>query len=281
MTDQGPSTTSTAYCYRHPDRATRISCSECGRPICVECTHDAAVGQKCPECAAPVGRNRVIDARTIRRVDRATTPVTWALIAINVAIYLIGRLDPATGSRIFTEAAQFKPLIDSGEVWRAFTAMFLHASLTHIAFNMWALYLFGPSLERRFGSASFISLYVAAGLGGASLYHAVGRLVPAVGASGAIFGLMGALVAATYRQRHTPAGRAVFSQLMLLLAINLSLPLIVPNIAWEAHLGGLVAGISIAAAWDKISHGRPGAALQRIIIASAVALVGFGAVLIL
>ncbi|NIR38323.1 MAG: rhomboid family intramembrane serine protease, partial [Actinobacteria bacterium] len=73
--------------------------------------------------------------------------------------------------------------------------------------------------------------------GGAALYHGVGRLDPAVGASGAIFGLMGALVAATYRQRHTPAGRAVFSQLSLLLAINLALPLIVPNIAWEAHVG--------------------------------------------
>jgi len=246
----------------------------------VECTNDAAVGQKCPECATPLGRNRVIDARNIRRVDRTTTPVTWTLIAINVAIFLIGRLDPATGNRIFNEAAQFKPLIDDGEVWRVFTSMFLHANLTHVLFNMWALYLFGPSLERRFGSVSFLGLYVAAGLGGASLYHAVGRLVPAVGASGAIFGLMGALVAATYRQRHTAAGRAVFSQLTLLLLINLSLPFIVSNIAWEAHVGGLVAGLAIAAAWDKVPHGRPGAILQRSVIAGGVALAAFVMVLL-
>jgi membrane associated rhomboid family serine protease len=207
--------------------------------------------------------------------------VTWALIAINVALFAIGRLDTETGNRIFNEAAQFKPFIDNGEIWRAFTAMFLHANLTHVLFNMWALYLFGPSLERRFGSASFATLYLAAGLGGASLYHAVGRLVPAVGASGAIFGLMGALVAATYRQRHTPAGNAVFSQLMLLLVINLSLPFIISNIAWEAHVGGLVAGLAIAAAWDKVPHGRPGAAVQRVIIAGVVALVAFGAVIVL
>ena len=281
MSDHGSHDPSTSYCYRHPNRATRLACSECGRPICVECSRDAAVGQKCPECAKPIGRNRVIDARTIRRVDRATTPVTWGLIAINVAIYLIGRIDPATGREIFINAAQYKPLIDDGEIWRIFTAMFLHANLTHVLFNMWALYLFGPALERRFGSVSFGAIYLATGLGGGALYHSVGRLDPAVGASGAIFGLMGALLAATYQQRHTPAGRAVFSQLMLLLVINLTLPFVIPNIAWEAHVGGLVVGVAISAAWDKIPHGQPGAALQRVIIASTVSIVALGATLIL
>ncbi len=272
---------SAAYCYRHPDRATRLACSECGRPICVECSNDAAVGQKCPECAAPVGRSRVIDARTLRRVDRATTPVTWVLIAISAVIFMIGQVDSATQLEIFRNGAQIPAKIDQGEFWRVFTAMFLHVNFTHVLFNMWALYLFGPALERRFGSVSFVALYTAAGLGGGSLYHAVGRHAAAMGASGAIFGLMGALLAATYRQRHTPAGRAVFSQLMLLLLINLSLPFIIANIAWEAHLGGLVAGVAIAAAWDKLPQGTQGAALQRVIIASAVALVAFGAVLVL
>lgn len=279
MTDHG-SHTSTAHCYRHPDRATRLSCSECGRPICVECSNDAAVGQKCPECAAPIGRNRVIHARNIRHVDRATTPVTWALIAIDVAIFLIGRIDAGTGQDLFVNGAQYKPLIEDGELWRLFTAMFLHANLTHIGFNMWALYLFGPPLERRFGSASFAALYFAAGLGGASLYYAVGRIDPAIGASGAIFGLMGALIAATYRQRHTAAGRAVFSQLTLLLVINMSLPFIIPNIAWEAHLGGLLAGMAITAAWDKVPHGTKGAATQRVMTAGIVIIVALGVVLL-
>ena len=117
--------TSTPYCYRHPDRATRLACSECGRPICVDCSQDSAVGQKCPECAKPIGRSRVIQARNIRQVDRSTTPVTWALIAINAAIFLISELDGPTGQEIFVNAAQYKPLIDDGEFWRVFTAMFL------------------------------------------------------------------------------------------------------------------------------------------------------------
>lgn len=278
MTDHGDST---AYCYRHPDRATRLSCTECGRPICVECSRDAAVGQKCPECATPVGRNRVIQARAIRHVDRSTTPVTWGLIAINVAVFVIFMLDDGQRLRTIADFAQLKAAIEAGELWRILTSMFLHANITHILFNMWALYLFGPALERRFGSVSFVALYFASGLGGASLYHAVGQTIPAVGASGAIFGLMGALIAATYRQRHTQAGRAVFSQLMLLLVINLSLPFVIRNIAWEAHLGGLVAGFAIAAAWDRVAHGQPGATFQRTIIAVAVAVVAFVMVLVL
>lgn len=279
MTDPGHSTTT--YCYRHPERATRLSCTECGRPICVECSRDAAVGQKCPECAAPIGRGRVIQARNIRQMDRTTTPVTYSLIVINAAIFLIGFINEEARREIFVNASQFRPLIEEGEIWRPFTAMFLHANITHILFNMWALYLFGPSLERRFGSLSFAVLYLASGLGGASMYHAVGRIEPAVGASGAIFGLFGALLAATYRQRHTVAGRAVFSQLMLLLLINLSLPFIIANIAWEAHVGGLVAGASIAFAWDRIQHGGRSAEAQRVIIGGLVAVVAFLMVLVL
>lgn len=258
-------------CYRHPDRATRLSCSECGRPICADCSMDAAVGQKCPDCATPRGRARVIQARAVTHVDRRSTPVTMALIAINVIIFLAGLLVPDLGDRFFTEGAQFKPLIDRGEWWRALTAMFLHSGITHVLFNMWALWLFGPTLERRYGSVPFAALYLAGGLNGAALFHAMGRVAPAVGASGAIFGLFGALLVASYRQRHTVAGRAVFSQLLLLLILNLSLPFIVERIAWEAHLGGLIAGLVIAFAWDRIPRGRPDSHLQRSVIGFAVA----------
>lgn len=270
----------TTVCYRHPDRPTRLACTSCGRPICVDCSYDAAVGQRCPECAAPEGRHTVISARSIRRVSRESTPVTWALIAINLGLFLVGRIDTDVGSRLFIEGAQHPVLIEGGEWYRVFTAMFLHDGLVHVGFNSYALYLFGPALERRFGSASFASLYLAAGLGGGALYHAVGRQVFAIGASGAVFGLMAALIAATFRQRHTPAGRAVFSQLMLLLAINLALPAIVPNIAWEAHLGGLVAGLLISAAWDRLPHERPGAVTGRVAVAVGVAVAALVAVLL-
>src|SRR3990172_6683369 len=210
----------TATCYRHPARPTRLACSTCGRPICVECSRDA------PAPVRPEGRQRVIPAASLRSEARRPAPVTYALIAINVIVFVIGQASGDLGNRLFVDGAQYRPLIQLGEWWRVFSAMFLHANLAHVGFNIWALFLFGPSLERRFGSGWVANLYVASGLGGGALYHLVGRMEPAIGASGAIFGLFGALIAATYRQRHTAAGRAVFSQLMMLLALNLAIPLI-------------------------------------------------------
>jgi membrane associated rhomboid family serine protease len=245
----------------------------------VECSNDAAVGQKCPECAAPEGRHRVVDARTIRRVDRHTTPITYLLIGINVIIFLLGALDVELERRIISEGAQHPFLIDQGEWWRVITATFLHGNVMHIAFNMWALWLFGPALERRYGSASFAALYLASGISGGMLYHLIGRDAYAVGASGAIFGLFGGLIAATFRQRHTLAGRAVFSQLLVLLAINLLIPFVVPNVAWEAHVGGLVAGLLIAGAWDNLPYGEKGSAVPRVVVALVVALIAIAAVI--
>lgn len=206
--------------------------------------------------------------------------MTWTIIAINLVLFVVGRADADLGNRMFIEGAQHPFLVNSGEWYRVVTAMFLHDGFMHVAFNSWALYLFGPAIERRFGSTSFAALYFAAGLGGGALYHAVGREVFAIGASGAVFGLMAALLAATYRQRHTPAGRAVFSQLMLLLALNLALPAIVPNIAWEAHVGGLVAGLVIAAAWDKLPHEKAGSVAARVAVAGGVALVALISVIV-
>jgi membrane associated rhomboid family serine protease len=246
----------------------------------VECSNDAAVGQKCPECAAPEGRHRVVDARTIRRVDRHTTPITYLLIGINVIIFLLGAVDVEIERRIIAEGAQHPILVDQGEWWRVITATFLHGNVMHIAFNMWALWLFGPALERRYGSLSFAGLYLAAGIAGGALYHLVGRDAFAVGASGAIFGLFGGLIAATFRQRHTMAGRAVFSQLLLLLAINLAIPFVVPNVAWEAHVGGLVAGMLIAGVWDNLPYGDKGSAVPRVAVALVVGLLGLAAVIV-
>ena len=256
-------------CYRHPDRPTRLACSECGKYICVDCSHDSVVGQRCPDCARPKGRATIIDGRTaLRRTVRSSAPVTFALIAVNVGIFLLGELSPDLGSRLFRNGAQWQPAIDIlGEWYRAFTAMFLHGGITHVLFNMYALFIFGPVLERRFGSVSFAALYVASGLGGSALYHLIGGTNPAVGASGAIFGLFGAMLAASYRQRHTPAGQAVFRQLGLLLVINMALPFIVPNIAWEAHVGGLAVGAGIAFIWDNLPLADRASTLKRTVIA--------------
>jgi membrane associated rhomboid family serine protease len=255
-------------CYRHPDRPTRLSCSNCGRPICVECSRDAVVGQKCPECTTPEHRTRVIPARSITHANRRVTPVTWGLIAINVVVFalqeLFARLD------IFARFSQFPPLVNAGEWWRVLTAMFLHGGVLHLLFNMYALWLFGPVLERRFGSRSYAALYLAGGLGGGMLYQLIGGDAPAVGASGAIFALLGALLAASYRQRHTRAGAAVFGQLGILLAINLALPIFMPDIAWQAHVGGLITGILIAAVWDHMPLAGRSAEWRRVAIAVVV-----------
>jgi membrane associated rhomboid family serine protease len=267
-------------CYRHPDRPTRLACSECGRYICPECSRDAVVGQKCPECTAPGQLTRVIPARTLRHADRRATPVTWALIAVNVAVFIAGEISPSFGNEIIRRAAQHPVLVDAGEWWRLFTTMFLHASILHILFNMYALWLFGPVLERRFGSASFSALYLAAGIAGGTLYQLVGPEAWAVGASGAIFGLFGALLAASYRQRHTRAGALVFRQLAILLAINLLLAFLPgSNIAWQAHIGGLTAGALIGAIWDRLPLTRTGA-WKRVTVAVAVAAASLAIVLV-
>ncbi len=207
-------------------------------------------------------------------------PVTYALIAINMIIFLAGELDPALGQRMVLEGAHLPSLVAAGEWWRALSAVFLHGGFTHILFNMWALFIFGPSLEHRFGSVSFAALYLACGLGGSALYQVVGRDVFAVGASGAIFGLIGALLAASYRQRFTPAGRALFSQVILLLGINLVIPFLVPNVAWEAHVGGLISGVTIATAWERLPIAGPAAAGRRLAVAVAVGVVAMAMVLV-
>ncbi len=246
-----PSPAPVPSCYRHPDRPTRLACSSCGRPICVDCVHPAAVGQKCPECAAPQGRSTVVTARQIS--PSAGAPVAIGLLAVNVAIAAVGIVAPDAWLDLLQRFAYATPLVEQGEWWRVLTAAFLHSPVTtspwHLLFNMWALYVFGPQLERQVGSVPFALLYLGSAAGGSALMLLLGSQGIAVGASGAIFGLFGAWVAASLRARHTLAGRANLNNLLLLLAINLALPLFIPRVAWEAHVGGLVVGFAVASVW--------------------------------
>ncbi len=284
--------TDTTVCYRHPNRPTRLRCSECERPICFECSHDAAVGQKCPECARPQGRYRVVTAReSLAGPSFATTPVTFSIIAVAVAIYVLMFLSRDFEVELIQRFASVNVLIDQGEWWRVLTAAFLHGSLWHVGFNMYALYLFGPRLEREVGSAAFAALYFAAAAGGGAASSILGPdfvairagLVPtvALGASGAIFGLFGAWMFVAYKLRSTPAGRSMFNQLGVLLLINLALPLAIPNIDWRAHLGGLVTGILVAWLWSVMAAGKPGARVIRTVIGTAALVVALGLVIAL
>lgn len=274
-----PASSPPAVCYRHPERTTRLSCSACGNPICVECTHRASVGQLCPDCVAERGNQTTYTREDLGPgATRRRSPATVTLVVVNVAIFLVGVLVAPVGNLLFGLGAQHNPSVADGQVWRLATSMFLHAGIPHILFNMYALWLFGGQLEREVGTKSFLSLYAASGLAGGSLFYLLNLASPqpAVGASGAIFGLFGAWLVAAYRNRHSPGGRAGLQQLLLLLGINLALPLFIPNIAWEAHLGGLVAGGLVTALWTTGDLRRhPG---RRVLIGVAVALAAVAAV---
>lgn len=257
-------------CYRHADRQTGLSCTTCGKPICVECSIDSAVGQKCPDDATPEGRARVITAGDIRRRSTQVPPVTLFLLVASAVVYVLGALSPELERTIFDNGALFPALVRDGDWYRLVSSAFLHAGLYHILFNMWALWILGPGIEREVGSVPFAGLYLASAMVGSVAYVLAESSTPAVGASGAVFGLFGAWLASAWKRRSTPAGRANLQSIGIILGLNLMLPFVVEGIAWEAHVGGLLAGFAIAFAWT--TWGRD--VRTRSILAFAVAALG-------
>ena len=228
-----------AVCYRHPDREAHIRCVRCERRICPECMIPASVGFQCPECVKE-GNKSVRQARTVFG-GRVTTDPGWVskvLIGINVVAYVLQQT--VSGFTFRFENIGF--YVADGDYYRLLTAAFLHGSILHIALNMYALYLFGPPVEAAIGRVRFAALYLVSALGGSALSYAFANpLVPSLGASGAVFGLLGA-----YLVLNRKLGRDT-SGVMALLVINFVFGLIAPNIDWRAHLGGLVTGSLCAA----------------------------------
>ena len=251
--------TDSTRCYRHPDRSTFLRCSRCDRPICGYCSHDSPVGQRCPECVRGSATTRTVSARRFRT---GVTPAVLVIIVLSVVSYLIQR----QSDQFTFDYSHWTIAVDYGEWWRVVTAAFLHSrgSLLHILFNMYALYLFGPRLERQVGTIAFVGLYLSSAVAGGVAFQYLSQGA-AVGASGAIFGLFGAVLIGTYPLRHTAHGGDQFRRLLLLLAMNLALPFLVPGIAWEAHVGGLVMGMIVVSAWQRIPPG-PRAPFQRVAV---------------
>ncbi|MFP3913344.1 MAG: rhomboid family intramembrane serine protease [Actinomycetota bacterium] len=272
MPPDQPAESTTRVCYRHPDRETRLSCSDCGRPICASCSIDAAVGQKCPQCVGAQGRQRTIEARASRRgIATGIPPVTKVILAVTIGMFFLG-------GPIEEHLVHHSRLVEEGEWWRIFSTALLHASLTHILFNMWALYVLGPQIERGVGTAPFVALYLApAGMGGVAAQFFTPGTFAAVGASGAIFGLFGVWLNLAVRRRNTTWGRALLSQLGFILLINAALPLIFPAISWQAHLGGFVTGFVIGEMWSRVR----GEQAERYRAAAAVAVAALAALLVL
>ncbi len=248
-------TTAAPACYRHPDRHTLLKCSRCDRPICAACTIDASVGQRCPECVRSEGTQKIIPAGG-RSSPASSAPATKTFIALAVGFFALTGFGQS-GDLIIETLAQVNKTVGAGEWWRIFTPILLHASITHILFNMWALWVLGPQIERGVGTWPFVSLFLAsAGVGGAFAFYLGDPLsaVFLVGASGAIFGLFGVWLSWAMHRRNTRQGRAMLRQIGVLLLINAAIPFLVPNIAWQAHLGGLIAGFAIGEIWSRL-HG--------------------------
>jgi membrane associated rhomboid family serine protease len=239
----------------------------------------AAVGQKCAECASPAEGSEVHTAADLRPGGRGA-PVSYGIIGAAVAVFVLGMVSRDALEVLFVLGAQANQAVAAGQWYRLGTAAFLHADLMHILFNMWALSLFGPPLERDAGSGPFAAMYAASALAGGAAFYVLGDPGGvAVGASGAIFGLFGAWLAGFWRHRHTAAGRAGLNQLLLLLGINAALPLLIPRIAWQAHLGGFLAGILIATVWGSLARSGRGP-WARVVVALVVAAAALAAVVV-
>ena len=247
------------FCYRHPDRPSFIHCQRCGRTICSQCQTQAAVGVQCPECVRD-GRAEVRASQggfLGQLIPRGNAPVvTYLLIGLCVVLYLGQWLSGGA----LTSAWSLRPDLIATQPWRLITSAFLHSTsfIPHLLFNMYALFIFGPALERFLGRGRYLALYLVGALGGSLgvvlLYQLAvatngaaakwlgGILAPsaALGASGAIFALMGALLVLR------KAMGLQLTQILIVVVVNIAFGFIAPGIAWQAHLGGLGIGAAVA-----------------------------------
>jgi membrane associated rhomboid family serine protease len=231
-----------ATCYRHPGRETGVACSNCGRPICPDCMTTSPVGMRCPDCA-----RQTIKVRTVRSPQgHRGFEVTIVLIAINViafltegasALTLTGTANPT--STVIYHGLLFGPFIEvNHEYYRLLTSGFLHWDFLHIGLNMYVLYWLGRLLEPAMGRQRFLTIYFVGLLAGSLGVLIVTPTSPTAGASGAIFGLMGA----GYTEAHKRGVDLVRNQLLLMIVINLVLTVGISGVSIGAHVGGLIGG---------------------------------------
>jgi len=244
-------------CFRHPGRETLVSCVRCGRHACPDCLRQAAVGQQCVECVrGGAGGRPARQARTVfgGRPTRSAA-VTWTLVGINVVLFLAELVRPnllyewgMLGTPANTPAG-IQVGVVGGQWYRLLTSAFTSPGtsglgIMDLAFNMWALILVGPQLERMFGSVRYLAIYLLSAIGGGVCYYYMAPHGLAAGASGAIFGLFAAWFVAA-RRLHTDS-RAI----VVLIVVNLAFSFFYhTTIAWQDHVGGLIVGALITLAY--------------------------------
>lgn len=245
-------------CPRHPDRESHVRCQRCSRPVCPECQRPAAVGIQCVDCVRESARE-VRPTRTVFGGLVATGgrpgQATLVIMGLCVAVYIVEKLQPSVLTAMY-----FSPYAGWGEPWRAVTAAFLHSPSTilHIVFNMLCLWQIGPYLESLLGRVRFILLYFVSAIGGSAgvlllaapppaatspsvaVAVAPGWFTPVVGASGAVFGLFGALLVLNRHLGRSTAGIGIT------ILINAAFSFFFPGISWQAHLGGFLTGLACA-----------------------------------
>jgi membrane associated rhomboid family serine protease len=262
------------YCYRHPNRETFVSCSECGRPICAECMTPAPVGQRCPEHSGkPQGAKRISSGVRRSAFEGTGALMTKLLLAVNILIYVItaaqgaGLNDP--GGSLFNRWLLYGPAVANGDWWRLITSAFLHANLLHIAFNMYFLWLVGSAVEQALGRGRFLLVYFVSALAGSAgaLVHT--PTTPVVGASGALFGILGAALVLERQRNYVLGGSAA-----ALIVINLILGFTLSNISIGGHIGGLIGGILCTLVLSKFGRGH--AAYSRVGLWGIAGVLGVG-----
>jgi membrane associated rhomboid family serine protease len=253
-------------CYRHPSRETGVSCSNCGRPICPDCMTPTSVGMRCPECAGDRTKVRRMQgrgatasfARPTSPYDPRTWSITQILIVINVIVFLwevaggVSLGGGSVGGYAYIHGVLYGPFMSGNyhQYWRLLTSGFLHESIIHIGFNMLSLFFVGRSLEPAIGRLYFAVIYFTALLAGSfgALLFTPG--LPTLGASGAIFGVFGALIMVA-RARRIPLWQ---SGLLPILLFNFIFTLTVAGVSIGGHLGGVLAGF--ATGWLVTEYGE-------------------------
>jgi membrane associated rhomboid family serine protease len=260
-------------CYRHPDRETGVSCSECGRGICPDCMTFSPVGIRCPDHSGqPKGAARVVQTVQRRSTSRPGI-VTTTLIAVNVGIYLLqfagGARINADNGWIFIHGALYGPAVANGDWERLITAAFLHYGPIHLGMNMLALWWIGRPLEDWLGPVRYLLLYLVAGLAGSAGALIASPNAVTVGASGAIFGILGAAIVLERQGTYVLGGSAI-----TLLVVNLAFTFAVPGISIGGHLGGAAGGALAILALSQF--GKRSAVYSRIDLVSFASLVAVG-----
>jgi membrane associated rhomboid family serine protease len=262
-------------CYRHPDRETWIRCQRCDKPICPDCMRDAAVGFHCPDCVKQANKGSR-QHQALYGGERSADPrlTSYVLIAVNAVIWLAITATGGSSSRL-TSLLSLSPLgrctldgtgayypsisdaplcatvqnttweqgVSDGAWWQLVTSMFTHVDVFHIALNMMALFILGPALERIIGRVRFLMVYLVGGLGGSVLVLFLsGATSSTLGASGAIYAVLGALLV-TFRKARLDTQ---FLMQNLLLGVVITV-VGWRYISWQGHLGGLLGGMAVAA----------------------------------